>query len=118
AEGDRERMLGGRAIGLEARQMPVEDLPPPDQRVVAVVVGVGDPDEESDDRHDRKAAERPWGDRVFRQGADSVVESYVPRRGAVDSCAFHVGVVRRAQVMPQGLARRSSEPSWPCAIMG
>ena len=46
--GDGERVLGGAPVDLEGGGVPVRDLPPPDQRVVGVVVGVGGIDEEAE----------------------------------------------------------------------
>ena len=48
AEQDRERMLGRRPVGLKRRQMPVQQLAAPQQRVEAVVGRVRRIDEESD----------------------------------------------------------------------
>jgi hypothetical protein len=60
-EGDGERVLRRRAVAVEGRLDPVEQLAAPQQRVVAVVVGIGRVDQEPDQRAQREGRERQRG---------------------------------------------------------
>ena len=61
---DRERMLGRHPEALEHRLGAVEHLPPPQQRVVGVVVRIGRVDEEPDREAEAQQRERDAGDRA------------------------------------------------------
>ncbi len=51
-EGDRQRVLGGPAVDVEVRQVQVQQVAPPQQRVEGVVGGVGGEGEVADQRAD------------------------------------------------------------------
>ena len=57
AEGDRERVLGRRAVDREHRQVQMEHVAPPDEGVVGVVRRVGREQEEPDEGPDAQGAE-------------------------------------------------------------
>ena len=91
ADEDRERMLGGRPVGLEARQMEVEQLPSPDQRVVAVVVRIGLLDEEADQRQQDQHAETPRGRASRRRRAKASQQPQGSGHASLNGGAFHRG---------------------------
>src|SRR5215218_7218633 len=62
-ERDRERVLGRRAVGVEARQRPLQRLAAPQQRVVRVVVRERREDDEPGDRAEDESGQRERGPR-------------------------------------------------------
>jgi hypothetical protein len=64
-------VLGRYAEALEPGLREVEDLLPPQERVVRVVVGVGGVDEEPHREAEAEHAERDAGDRVGVERADA-----------------------------------------------
>ncbi len=79
AEGDRQRVLGRRAVGGEGERVQADELAPPQQRVVRVVVGIRRVDEEADQRGERQ---RAHGD-AFEHGDADRGQATAPRRGSL-----------------------------------
>ena len=110
-EGDGERMLGRRAVAVEGRLDPVQQLAPPQQGVVAVVVRIGRVDEEPDhgaQREDDQREHRPRPEPVAAAG------SRVRARGRPgDRRARHVGYWAPASVRRRPLCtpRRPDPPA-------
>ena len=105
-EHDRQRVLGGRPVGLEARLLERQHLLAPEQRVVAVVVRVRHPCEEPDRRPGRTARRTPR-----RQGSrqrSACARLAMPAKPGADRSTVALSKRRVARERsPQGRPRRS-----------
>ena len=110
-EGDGERMLGRRAVAVEGRLDPVQQLAAPQQGVVAVVVGIGRVEQEPDHGAQREGDEREHRPRP-KPGATA--GSRVRARGRPgERRARHVGYWAPASVRRRPLCtpRRPGPPA-------